>query len=42
MGESEIEIRPIWDIEEVSADFTPEFHERHDRLVTQMEALKQQ
>jgi len=35
-SDSEIEIRPIWDMEELSADFTPEFHERHDRLVTQM------
>jgi len=38
--ESEVEIRPVWEMEEISAEFTPEFRERGARLRAEIEARK--
>jgi hypothetical protein len=42
MSESEIEIRPFFEMEDFGAEFTPELRERQDRMVAQMEQQKQQ
>ena len=39
-GDSEIEIRQIFDADDFGAEFTPELREREARLVQQMEANK--
>ncbi|HEX5214265.1 MAG TPA: YciI family protein [Vicinamibacterales bacterium] len=39
-GDSEIEIRQIFDADDFGAEFTPELREREERLVQQMEANK--
>ena len=39
-GESEIEIRQIFDAEDFGAEFTPELREQEDRLRKEMEAQK--
>ena len=39
-GESEIEIRPIFEAEEFGAEFTPELRAQEDRLRAEIEARK--
>jgi len=39
-GESEIEIRQIFEAEDFGAEFTPELREQEDRLRAEMEQLK--
>ena len=39
-GESEVEIRQVFEAEDFGAEFTPELREREARLVQQMEANK--
>jgi hypothetical protein len=41
MSESEIEIRPVFEMEDFGAEFTPELREQEDRLRAQMEQQKQ-
>jgi len=36
-GESEVEIRPIFEAEDFGAEFTPELREQEERLRRQME-----
>ncbi len=38
--EAEVEIRPIWEMQEFAAEFTPEFREREERLRAQIEKNK--
>ena len=40
-GESEIEIRQVFEAEDFGAEFTPELREQEERLRTQMAAKKQ-
>jgi hypothetical protein len=42
MSESEIEIRPYFEMEDFGADFTPELREQEDRLRVQMEQQQKQ
>lgn len=39
-GESEIEIRPVFEADDFGAEFTPELREQEDRLRAEMEAKK--
>jgi hypothetical protein len=39
-GDSEIEIRQIFDADDFGAEFTPELREREERLIAQMEQNK--
>ena len=39
-GESEIEIRPVFEAEDFGAEFTPELREQEDRLRAQIEVKK--
>ena len=39
-GESEVEIRPVWELEEFGAEFSPELRERGKRLRAQIKAKK--
>ena len=39
-GESEIEIRQIYEAEDFGENFTPELRKQEERLRTQVEALK--
>lgn len=39
-GDSEIEIRPIVDVEDFGQEFTPELREQEERLRAQMERMK--
>ena len=41
-GESEIEIRPIFEAEDFGAEFTPELREQEERLRAQLTAQKEQ
>ena len=38
LGDSEIEIRPVFEAEDFGDDFTPELREQEDRLRTQLES----
>ena len=42
LGESEIEIRPVFEDEDFGAEFTPELREQEQRLREQIEAKAQQ
>jgi hypothetical protein len=41
MSESEVEIRPIFEMEDFAAQFTPELREQEDRLRAEMEKKQQ-
>jgi len=40
LGESEIEIRPVFEAEDFGAEFTPELREQEERLRAEIEARK--